>query len=188
MDFVIEALHKTTSAGERWLVLVAVMLLIAGFRFYMVRRKEKYELESMRKLQMGLEIKKLLLEIELMELEIRFHASDLINIPRIQVQEDYEKAIKLVSVPKLGWPDKMLFGLLGSFVFLLSIVLFYMFSNLEALQKNPYNYVSFTKELMISILCGTGVGLIPGTHWWDYFFYGLGLPVFLLLLMTQFTG
>ncbi len=188
MDFAMEVLHSTTSVGERWLVLVAAMLLITGFRFYIVRRKEKYELESMRKLQMGLEIKKLLLEIELMELEIRFHASDLINIPRIQIQEDYEKAIKLVSAPKPGWPDKMLFGLLGSFVFLLSIVLFYMFSNLEALQKNPYNYVSFTKELMISIICGTGVVLIPGTHQWDYFFYGFGFPVLLLLLMAQFIG
>src|SRR5690606_15957676 len=111
--------------------------------------------------------------------------SDLVNIPRIQIQKDYEKAVSSITTPNLSWNDKMIYGLMGSFFFLLLIILFYLINNLDELQKAPYTYVSFTKELVISAVCGVGVALIPGTQRWDYFFYGFCLPVLLGFLMVE---
>jgi len=186
MDTVIEILQQTTTTWSRWLIFLIVGLLFAGIRWNEVQKKQRDELATMKKLQIALEIKKLLLEIELMELAIRAHASELINIPRIRLQEGDKTIPKSSSPLPMLWPDKMIHGLLGSFFFLLVIVLLYLITNMEEMQNDPYNYVSFTKELVISIICGAGVTMIPGNKGWEFFFYGFSLPMLLTFLMVEF--
>ena len=187
MEFAIEILQHTTTAGSRWLVFLMILLMFGGIHFYRSWKKQRDELDSMKKVQMALEIKRLLLEIELIELELKYHSPGMVRIPRISLQEENEIKMPTASPFHVRWTDKVICGLLGSFFFLFLIILLYLAKNIEELQSNPYHYVSFTNELIIAMICGASVALLPGNKAWEFFFYGFILQVLLILLMVELS-
>jgi len=186
MDIAIEILQQTTTPWSRTLILLLVVLLFIGRHLYTVYRRRNLEKENINEIRAALEIKKLILEIEMMEGGLQHPTPETDKNQSIQWHEGNEKIWKPMMGQKTLWPDKMIYGLLGSFFFLLVIVLFNMMVSMDAQHVDQYFYASFVKDMVISMVGGIGVALIPGTQRWDYFFYGFGLPVLLAFLIVAF--
>lgn len=184
MDTAIEILQQTTTTWTRWLIFLAITLMFFGIRFYEQWRKHREETDTMQKIQTTLKIRKLLLEIELIEMGLKYQDFDKM-LPRIQLKNNPPATGNRTPSTSLFWHDKVIYGLLGSLFFLIVLVLLYLFIHLHELQMNPYSYVPFTRELFITLICGAGVALIPGKKGQDFFFYGFIAPMLLTLLLTE---
>jgi hypothetical protein len=188
MEIAIEILQQITNTGSRVLIIVGIVGFFIGFRWYKAQKKLMDGLENLKEMQISLEIKKLLLEIELIELVLKYHSSETVKFPRIRLQKEEkdEKILPLANTPLLLWPDKMIYGLMGGLFFLTVVILVNMIVIMNVQAHDQMLYATFSKDLILSILCGIGVVLIPGNQRLDYFFYGFGLPLLLVFLMVEF--
>jgi|SoiMethySBSTD1v2_1073268.scaffolds.fasta_scaffold49109_5 hypothetical protein len=186
MQFVIELIQKIPAGWPRLLTFAA--LVVSYFLFPDLSKKlsggakEKQDLERMMQF---LQMKKLLLDIEVLKKEKNLSGIEFPGEARILAELKESGVATAKSPEKISYLGRLSYSLLGGFVFFLMAALFFAFGRLHEQLSVLESAKFLLKEFGFAALCGVLASLIPMGNRRASFLYGLTMPLVLGLVVLS---
>jgi len=188
MDFAIGLIQKIPAGWPRFATLVAIILAYCFFPDLIKKlrggQKEKVTLE---RLMQFLQMKKLLLELEVFQKEKNLSGFDFPGEARL-LAELKETAIAEKKLnDKVPYLSRLKWSLLGGGTFLLLVTLLFIFAPREEPASLQGTAEFLLGNLLFSAACGLLASFIPLGGLRASFLYGLTMPISLALLVLIVT-
>jgi hypothetical protein len=188
MDFAIDLIQKIPAGWPRFATLAAIIAAYLFFPDIMKKlrggQKEKVTLERMMQF---LQVKKLLLELEVFQKEKNLTGFDFPGEARL-LAELKETAIAENKLnDKVPYLSRLKLSLLGGGTFLLLATLLFIFAPREEPASVQGTVEFLLGNLLFSAACGLLASFIPLGGLRASFLYGLTMPISLALLVLLVT-
>jgi hypothetical protein len=183
MQFAIDLIQKIPAGWPRWAVLAAIV--VAYFLFPDVVKKlsrGRMEKEILERMTRFLQVKKLLLELEVLQKEKNLSGFEFPGEARLlaELKESSTSAEK--SKEKIFYLSRLKYSLLGGIGFFLLTALVFFFDRFQ--EATAWETVKFLlTDLGFSAGCALPASFIPLGTLRTSFLYGLTMPLALVLLV-----
>jgi hypothetical protein len=187
MQFALELMQKIPAGWPRWATLAAIVIVYFFFpsiaRQLMGGRQEK---ETLDRITRFLQVKKLLLELEVLQKEKNLVGYTFPGEAQLLV-ELQEAATAVAQAPEtISYVSRLQYSLLGGAVFFLFTILLFMFGSFPA--TTAWGTATFLlRDLGLAVGCGLLASFIPWGTLRASFIYGLTMPLALALLVLIVT-
>jgi hypothetical protein len=188
MQVLFDLIQKIPAGWPRWLVLAAVV--IAYFFFPDIVRKlrgKKKQKETLERLTQFLQIRKLLLDLEILQKEKNLSRFEFPGEARLLAELSEAEVVSEKSKEPVTYVGRLKFSLLGGAVFFLIATLLFAFGRFQE-PASAWDTVKFlVRDLVFSVACGLLASFIPLGSQRASFVYGFTMPLAVVLLILTVT-